>query len=428
MGIVNSYLSPESAAAVLVVAGAVSYGVVQQVIQKQPPNSSSSQSASNSPAAAPSGKKSKKKKTGMTAGSGKGAGGAQSEPESAKPNVVAFPPVVSVPGGFDSPVEQPQSLPASSSEKTAKKKKKSKKTSGANTNANLTPSTSGGNKSIPFDAQSESSATAPENVPTTRPPPPTKRKSPTPKGKTGDVETFDADGPWTRVETKKKVTKLSSSQQEEPSLTHAREVTASDAGITTSVTGTGNSSPVAGQTDDEQESPADNRKTLAEKLLPKPRKTGVEDMTETPDVPTVARVMRIQPHPDEKPAKGFSWGDYEDVETGDDDADGEDEGGWVVKSSRKPKRTTSTQSSSANPSSTQASEAVAKKQRQNAARNAAKKAARDEAEADRIRRLNQHMKDLERERMKEQLQAQGKKTVSGGMAASINEKGHLVWD
>lgn len=60
-------------------------------------------------------------------------------------------------------------------------------------------------------------------------------------------------------------------------------------------------------------------------------------MVETPDVPTIARVMRVQPRPDEQPATGFSWGDYEDVEESRataDDADGEDEGGWVVKGSR----------------------------------------------------------------------------------------------
>lgn len=59
-------------------------------------------------------------------------------------------------------------------------------------------------------------------------------------------------------------------------------------------------------------------------------------MVETPDVPTLARVMRVQPRADEQPAAGFSWADYEDVESRGtaDDADGEDEGGWVVKSSR----------------------------------------------------------------------------------------------
>jgi hypothetical protein len=56
-------------------------------------------------------------------------------------------------------------------------------------------------------------------------------------------------------------------------------------------------------------------------------------MLETSDYPTVSRVMRVQPSADEKPADGFSWGDYEDVRPGDD-ADREDDGGgWgVIKS------------------------------------------------------------------------------------------------
>ena len=62
-------------------------------------------------------------------------------------------------------------------------------------------------------------------------------------------------------------------------------------------------------------------------------------MLETPDYPTVSRVMRVQPLPDEKPASGFSWGDYEDVHAGENvgggnEADGEDDGWGVVRRSR----------------------------------------------------------------------------------------------
>lgn len=65
-------------------------------------------------------------------------------------------------------------------------------------------------------------------------------------------------------------------------------------------------------------------------------------MLETPDYPTLARVMRVQPLPNEKPASGFSWGDYEDVRVADgggNDADGEDDGWGVVKSKRSSKLT-----------------------------------------------------------------------------------------
>jgi len=36
--------------------------------------------------------------------------------------------------------------------------------------------------------------------------------------------------------------------------------------------------------------------------------------------------MRVQPRPDEKPADGFSWGDYEDVREAGAEADADDEG------------------------------------------------------------------------------------------------------
>ncbi|KAG6846509.1 hypothetical protein H0H93_013488, partial [Arthromyces matolae] len=57
-----------------------------------------------------------------------------------------------------------------------------------------------------------------------------------------------------------------------------------------------------------------NWRPLAERMLPKARKTGVKDMLETPQIPTLARIMRITPRADERPAKGLSWADYEDVD------------------------------------------------------------------------------------------------------------------
>lgn len=55
-------------------------------------------------------------------------------------------------------------------------------------------------------------------------------------------------------------------------------------------------------------------------------------MLEVSDYPNLARVIRVQPLPNEKPATGFSWGDYEDV--GEHDADGEDDGWGVVTNKR----------------------------------------------------------------------------------------------
>lgn len=70
-------------------------------------------------------------------------------------------------------------------------------------------------------------------------------------------------------------------------------------------------------------------------------------MEEEPLQPSLVRVLRVTPGPNEKPAKGFSWGDYEDVNLpgssssrrqfadGETSADGEGDDGWMVKTSRR---------------------------------------------------------------------------------------------
>lgn len=65
-------------------------------------------------------------------------------------------------------------------------------------------------------------------------------------------------------------------------------------------------------------------------MLPKPSKTGVDDVLGTRDHPTLSRVMRIQPRPDEKLVDGFSWGDYEDIREAGVEADAIAEGWGVV--------------------------------------------------------------------------------------------------
>ena len=52
-------------------------------------------------------------------------------------------------------------------------------------------------------------------------------------------------------------------------------------------------------------------------------------MLKTPDYPSLARVL---PLPNETPATGFSWGDYEDV--GGNDADDEGDGLGIVRRKR----------------------------------------------------------------------------------------------
>ncbi|KAJ1306537.1 hypothetical protein OPQ81_007538 [Rhizoctonia solani] len=216
------------------------------------------------------------------------------------------------------------------------------------------------------------------------------------------------DGAWTRVETRRKANKAPTG------------AVLSD-GLTTSVTGT----------EDEAEEQVKQR-TLAERLLPAGRKTGVEDMLETPQYPDVARVMRVKPVDEPQPAPGYSWGDYEDVDKVLSlDEEETDEGGWGVVKSRKPKRSqTITQATSAQAKSTSDPSAMTKKQRQNAAKRDATKAAKADAEDERLAKLAAHKRVLERERIAEAYAkpAAGKGKASGGMTASVNDKGSLVWD
>lgn len=221
-------------------------------------------------------------------------------------------------------------------------------------------------------------------------------------------------------------------------------------------TTTGNSSPVGEKAELEEDvdesfllrvaedasrSVGEQRKTLAEKLLPKPRKTAVDDMLESPANPSLARVIRVQSESSDKlqPAPGFSWGDYEDAEghittdgDGERDADAEeDEEGWGVVKSRKPRKTTpsgSTASLGASATSaTSSSTQLTKKQMQNKKRREAEKAANAEAEKERLAKLAAHKRQLEIERMKEQ-QKKGNSKESGGMKATIDAGGKLVWE
>jgi len=169
---------------------------------------------------------------------------------------------------------------------------------------------------------------------------------------------------------------------------------------------------------------AGEKKTLAEKLLPKPTPTIVDDMLE--EKPGgIARVIRIKA--DEKPPSGFSWKDYDNVEleeSGTTSVNDEDEdSGWDVVRSKRPRRTeTSKEIQSAPPPK------PTKRQRQNAARRDAQKSVRADVERERLATLTRHKKQLEQERIAELYSKGGKgKTLSGGMRALIDENGALVW-
>lgn len=163
-------------------------------------------------------------------------------------------------------------------------------------------------------------------------------------------------------------------------------------------------------------------------------------MLATSDYPSYSRVMRVQPG--DKPAAGFSWGDYEDVAGGDGagveldgdggaDADGEDDGWGVVKRGGRPKNTatSSSQTSLSGSKTASAPETVTKRQRQNAAKRDALKSAKLDAERERLAALAKHKRELERTKIDEQYAKGGsRKVTSGGMQAGVDEKGKLVWE
>ncbi|KAF9473376.1 hypothetical protein BDN70DRAFT_885917 [Pholiota conissans] len=274
-------------------------------------------------------------------------------------------------------------------------------------------------------------------------------------GPTVSSTSLDTDGSWTRVGAPRRTKGGAVAASASAEVSAAEQTTPSGTGTSSPVVSRSTAEEEDGDEEDEDEEEeakpeeerefllsaaaragGENRKTLAERLVPKPRKTHVEDMLTTPDYPTLARVVRVKPRPDEKPADGFTWGDYEDVRTGDD-ADGEggagedDDEGWGVVTSRKSKRLPSGTAATPAHKATKASETLTKKQRQNQQRNEDAKAARAAVEAERLAVLAKHKRELEAEKLKEQFGAGkgGKKSKeSGGMVASVDASGRLVWE
>jgi len=116
---------------------------------------------------------------------------------------------------------------------------------------------------------------------------------------------------------------------------------------------------------------------------------------------------------------------------GENDADGEDDGWGVVRSKRQKvdRASASTFTSSSHHQTQKASETMTKRQRQNAQKRENEKIAKAEAEAQRLSVLSKHKQELERTRMVEQYGGKsGGKSPSGGMKASVDERGKLVWE
>ncbi|KAF5368715.1 hypothetical protein D9615_010318 [Tricholomella constricta] len=431
MGSSQSILSSEAVVTFVVVAGAVGLGYKQLA-----PAAKAKAPSTASPA--PKGKKKAKKHTASQA----------SPPPS--PAVVSFPAVL--PGGFDGdgPTLEADTVPAPEPKRPKSKKKKSKLAS------STTPTQADAPAPIPDSSVKSKKGKTTQNTPPL-PPPSTSTAASSPeiralKHSIQSSASIDTDGSWTRVEPRR--SRAPGTSAAELTTTTATTTSASEADAPTP----GTASPVADRTDDNDNdndndndhgfvarSVPDSRRTLAERLLPKPRKTGVDELRiprPFPSLyhPALARVMRVQPRPDEQPASGFSWGDYEDVRNdGDGEDNGDDDDGWGVVKSRRSRPDRAPASASASPSASQvlhkgtAPEALTKRQRQNAGKRDAQKAQKAQAEEERLAALAKHKRALERERMAEQQQQQqragGKGAkVSGGMMASVDERGKLVWE
>lgn len=257
MGSSQSLLSSEAALTALVVAGAIGLGY-QKINAGTETARVTSTSASGGGA-----KKDKKKKKAPQVDNPP-----VETPPAAIPTVVAFPAVI--PGGFETP-DTHEDEPAGPKPKKAKKKK----TKSATPAASNTTSTSNSQVIPPPAGYNSASSVEPSQRKA-------KRTHQTPSSSSQHNRplqssiSIDTDGSWTRVESGRR-SRGAASTSEGPSA----EVTTSDAGITTPVTG--NSSPLAERTEDEgllystRDSPG-NRRTLAERMLPKPRKTGVDEL------------------------------------------------------------------------------------------------------------------------------------------------------
>ncbi|EIW78882.1 hypothetical protein CONPUDRAFT_166760 [Coniophora puteana RWD-64-598 SS2] len=409
---------------------------------------SSGEPSLSSNAGAGTGGRKKKAKKGTDAGAGVEA------VEGTKPTIVAFPRVV--PGELSPPsdADQTEGDTASASEpaaKTKKAKKKKSKGPAASVTDVATPGAAGTKSSASGEPEKSAAPAAAARPPkgsksTATPAVAGTSQKTQPKEQQPPPQAYDTDSSWTRVEPSRKSKrtkgKTEGDDDTKQQLGVATDFTTSDTGAS-GASGAGDS-PVTERTDDEfpvvgtsSGVSSENRRTFAEKMLPKPRKTGVDDMLEQSDYPTIARVMKIKPGPGEQPPAGFSWQDYEDVEpisntgTAQTDGDaGDDEGEWGVvksKSRTKPSREASTSSA---PAAQKAPETMTKKQRQNANRRAAEKTAKADAEAERIARQAQHKRDVERERIIEQAHksGSGSRSVSGGMSASVDSRGKMVFD
>lgn len=347
-----------------------------------------------------------------------------------EPTVIPFPHVI--PGEFDAvlPSSDDQSIIAKKNKETRKKTKtKKQKQKQEVTGAALDATSERLSSSLVSQSGSDVPGTY-VDMPSEMFSPKEEKELRTPQIRSFSPS-FDTDSSWTRIDTRQAARGAKTATgSDNQILAITTDMTSSDVGPSTG------DSAIAECTDEDESvsldagTPGDKRRTLAERILPKPRKTAVDDMLERPDYPGLARVMRVQPRADEAPAPGFSWKDYEDVDDSNgilNDADGEGDGKWgIVKGKGRSK--VSRPSTTPSQPVQQVPEAPTKKQRQNARRNKMLKDAKADAEVERQAKLAERRRALEREQIINQSRHGGGKQTSGGMQATVDSRGKLVWD
>lgn len=298
MGSAQSYISPETAVTALVIAGTIGLGYTQFGTATTSTAAVSAEEGQDTTS-----KKGKKKKKAKTTGpSGDisetlSVSKSQSQtPQPPSSRVVEFPEVI--PGQFEisagaAPDSDPSTKdPSATSPKSKKGKKKSKGKAAGAAEAEVPQTVSA---SIDYLSEADLKESAPstknakrQRTPTQQPAVPVIAASSSQLKRPSHQSTtsIDTDGSWTRVGLHKRG--RTATDADSSALSAEADPATSDAGLTPSVTG--ESSPAVerrASTSTEDESfllnvstrdSGEHRRTLAEKLLPKPRKTAVDEL------------------------------------------------------------------------------------------------------------------------------------------------------
>jgi hypothetical protein len=252
MGSAQSLLGPEVLSATVVLVGMVVVGYFMFSQTPVPPSEATAHEQSGS-----EGRKGKKKKVVSERETAPGPSSSK-EPTSPQPTVVKFPTII--PGDFDPSLSAIQDDPPTKPKKG--KKKKGKGVAG---------------KETPKQADADQHSSDVASPPSTETPSKLSRQSSAKPQPSNSAASIDTDGSWTRVESRRQKARQENTSGTEGQI--SADLTTSDAGVTTSATG--NSSPTNDRTEDEAHieipSGSGKKKTLAEKLLPKPKKTGVDE-------------------------------------------------------------------------------------------------------------------------------------------------------